>query len=50
MGAEIDIVPDGERIDFLLFGEDQSRAIVSAAAVDAHSLLEMARKHGCPPQ
>jgi phosphoribosylformylglycinamidine synthase len=48
MGAEIDIVPDGGRIDFLLFGEDQSRAIVSAAAADAHSVMEMARKHGVP--
>ena len=48
IGAEIDIVPDGVRSDFLLFGEDQSRAIVSAAAAAAHSLMEIARKHQVP--
>jgi phosphoribosylformylglycinamidine synthase II len=48
MGAEVDIVPDGVRKDFLLFGEDQSRAIVSAAASDGHSLMEIARKHQVP--
>jgi phosphoribosylformylglycinamidine synthase len=51
MGAEVDIVQDGAdgmRRDFLLFGEDQSRVIVSAAAADGHSLMEIARKHGVP--
>jgi phosphoribosylformylglycinamidine synthase len=48
IGAEIDIVPDGVRSDFLLFGEDQSRGIVSAAAAEAHSLMEIARKHQVP--
>ena len=45
MGAEIDIVTDGLRGDFVLFSEDQARAIVSAAAADGHTLLEIAWKH-----
>ena len=48
VGAEIDIATDGVRSDFLLFGEDQSRVVVSAAAVDGHSLMEIARKHHVP--
>ncbi|HUI08794.1 MAG TPA: phosphoribosylformylglycinamidine synthase subunit PurL [Bacteroidota bacterium] len=46
IGAEVDIVADGLRWDFLLFGEDQSRAIVSASAGNGHSVLEIAKKHG----
>jgi phosphoribosylformylglycinamidine synthase len=48
MGAEVDIMPDGLRSDFYLFGEDQSRAIVSAAAADGHAVLEIARRHRVP--
>jgi phosphoribosylformylglycinamidine synthase II len=48
IGAEVDIVVDDVRSDFLLFGEDQSRVIVSTAAADGHSLMEMARKHRVP--
>jgi phosphoribosylformylglycinamidine synthase len=51
MGAEVEIVHDavdGVRKDFMLFGEDQSRVIVSAAAADGHSLMEIARKHRVP--
>ena len=46
IGAEIDIVADGLRSDFLLFGEDQSRAVVSASAANGHRVMEIARKHG----
>lgn len=48
IGAEVDIVADGIRSDFVLFGEDQARVIVSAAAADGHSLMEIARKHRVP--
>ena len=48
IGAEVEIVGEGLREDFLLFGEDQSRAIVSAAPSDGHAVLEIARKHGVP--
>jgi phosphoribosylformylglycinamidine synthase II len=48
LGAEVDIIQDGVREDFMLFGEDQSRAIVSAAAADGHSVMEIARKHRVP--
>ena len=46
IGAEISITADGLRPDFLLFGEDQSRAVVSAGAEHGHRILEIARNHG----
>lgn len=48
IGAEVDVVPDGIRPDFQLFGEDQGRAIVSAAASNGHAILEIARQHQVP--
>ena len=48
VGAEVDIVPDGIRADFQLFGEDQARVVVSAAAANGHALLEIAGKHRVP--
>ena len=50
VGAEVDIVSDDARRDFLLFGEDQTRVIVSAAASNGHALLEIARRHGIPAE
>ncbi len=50
VGAETDVVGEGIRSDFLLFGEDQSRAIISAAAANGHALIEMARKQNVPAQ
>ena len=48
VGAEIDIVGEGLRKDFGLFGEDQSRAVVSAAASNGHAIMELAREHRVP--
>jgi phosphoribosylformylglycinamidine synthase II len=48
IGAEVDIVSSGLRRDFELFGEDQSRAIVTARAAHGHSVLEKARKRHVP--
>jgi len=47
IGASIDTGKiNGVREDFLLFGEDQSRVVVSADRVHGHRVLELARKHG----
>ena len=48
MGAEVDVGRDGVRQDFLLFGEDQTRVIVSAGAAAAHTVMEIAGKHRVP--
>jgi phosphoribosylformylglycinamidine synthase subunit PurL len=48
IGAEVDTALEGIRADFKLFGEDQSRVIVSAPAVKGHAVLEIARKHRVP--
>jgi phosphoribosylformylglycinamidine (FGAM) synthase-like enzyme len=48
VGAEVDVVGEGLRRDFLLFGEDQSRVVVSAAPSNGHTILEVARKHRVP--
>ena len=50
VGAEVDVSGAGVRQDFLLFGEDQTRAIVSAGAAGAHTVLEIAGKHRVPAE
>jgi phosphoribosylformylglycinamidine synthase subunit PurL len=50
LGAGIDTASEGKRSDGILFGEDQSRIVVSASASDGHRILELARKHGVPAQ
>lgn len=50
IGAGIETSMEGVRIDHVLFGEDQSRVIVSADAAHGHRVLEIARKHGVPAQ
>jgi phosphoribosylformylglycinamidine synthase len=43
MGAEISIADTGTRIDCALFGEDQSRVVVTTAESRVESVLDMAR-------
>jgi len=43
IGATVHLESDSIRPDFLLFGEDQSRIIVTAATAKAEHLLELAR-------
>jgi phosphoribosylformylglycinamidine synthase len=46
IGASVDTGRmNGMREDFLLFGEDQSRVVVSAARENGHRVLEIARQH-----
>jgi phosphoribosylformylglycinamidine synthase II len=46
IGAEIDLEQTGQRFDQVLFGEDQSRIVVSTGAGNGHRVLELAREHG----
>ncbi|HXX64234.1 MAG TPA: phosphoribosylformylglycinamidine synthase subunit PurL [Bacteroidota bacterium] len=46
VGAQVDLPADGMRQDFVLFGEDQSRAVVSARPANGHKILEIARRRG----
>jgi phosphoribosylformylglycinamidine synthase subunit PurL len=47
IGAEIDLEEgSGLRADQTLFGEDQSRVVVSTNASNGHRVLEIARRHG----
>jgi phosphoribosylformylglycinamidine synthase len=45
LGAEIDLAGEGLRSDFLLFGEDQSRVVVSAQKANGHAVMEIARRN-----
>jgi phosphoribosylformylglycinamidine synthase len=46
LGAKINVHGDGIRPDGLLFGEDQSRVVVSCAQADASKVLSVAHEHG----
>jgi phosphoribosylformylglycinamidine synthase subunit PurL len=48
MGARISLEPAGLRPDFYLFGEDQSRVVISAAPEKAESLIALCAKNGIP--
>jgi phosphoribosylformylglycinamidine synthase len=51
IGANLDLsfaVTEGARLDALLFGETQSRVIVSVAPGDVVKVVERARILGCP--
>jgi phosphoribosylformylglycinamidine synthase len=50
LGAGIEVPADGVREDMALFGEDQSRVIVSARPGHGHRVLEIARKFGVPAE
>ena len=50
IGAGIETGMENARADAVLFGEDQSRIIVSADPGNGHKVLELARKHGVPAQ
>jgi len=46
VGAQVDLSIEGIREDFVLFGEDQSRAVISARPANGHKILEIARRKG----
>lgn len=50
IGAEIDLtgLPEGSRLDAVLFGETQARIIVSVQTLDASKVLERAKLLGIP--
>jgi phosphoribosylformylglycinamidine synthase len=48
IGAEITLIHSGNRPDFLLFGEDQSRIILSVEADDLPRVLDISRMHKVP--
>ncbi|MFC1658144.1 phosphoribosylformylglycinamidine synthase subunit PurL [Candidatus Omnitrophota bacterium] len=48
LGAQIDSLPEGIRQDALLFGETQSRVIISAAETNLVSIKEAAGKYKIP--
>ncbi len=48
LGARIDTGPQEMRKDFLLFGEDQSRIIVTVNPQDKKRLADIASTHGVP--
>ncbi len=48
MGAEVELVGDSPRTDFILFGEDQSRVVVSASKSNGHAVMEIARRNRIP--
>jgi len=46
VGAEIELAPTGLRADQLLFGEDQTRVVVSCTRERVAAVLRIAREHG----
>jgi phosphoribosylformylglycinamidine synthase len=48
IGATISLEPAGLRPDFYLFGEDQSRVVISAAPDKAESVIALCAKNGIP--
>jgi phosphoribosylformylglycinamidine synthase subunit PurL len=48
LGARISLPADGLRRDFLYFGEDQSRIVISAPVRQVNRILERAKKAGVP--
>jgi phosphoribosylformylglycinamidine synthase len=46
MGARVSIDSDALRPDFMLFGEDQSRIVISAPATNAEKILAIASEEG----
>lgn len=46
LGATVDVGANGIRRDFLLFGEDQSRVIVTSAQASTSAVLDIARAGG----
>lgn len=47
LGASVNL-PTNTRLDFTLFGEDQSRILLSTSAASAPRVLDIARRHGVP--
>ena len=48
LGATIQVATNGSREDFILFGEDQSRILLSVAQEAETRILELAAIHGVP--
>jgi phosphoribosylformylglycinamidine synthase len=48
IGASVDTDNPGIRMDFALFGEDQSRIVVSVAQASVLAVMEIARRHKVP--
>ena len=48
LGAQVTIETGTQRPDFLLFGEDQSRIIISVKPGKANEVTKIAAKHGVP--
>jgi phosphoribosylformylglycinamidine synthase len=46
LGATVEHMPPGLREDFLLYGEDQSRILISAREESLGRLLDVCREHG----
>ncbi len=48
IGARVRVDANGQRIDRVLFGEDQSRIVVSAAAESVQEIVARAGQFGIP--